>query len=452
MASKVKKGFLYYIAWLAFIVVGVACIFACVLIFNPGKDVFGINLRWVSDTRYVEYQKINDTWFKDANITTVEFNSTYTNFSVVKNDTYAITTLGLNKHIVGFSDSDTYTYSTDIKLDGTTLKITVTEPKLSLPLGPNATMTLFCPMDLDLNNISFKVNTTSGGIGFGAQGSNTIVNVKDVDIVTENGGINIASNAKIASGNLDITCKNSTTYIYTNLANQLNIETESSNVYIEKISGNLNISATELKVDAKKILGNVQFCSQKGYMKIDELGDLTNKTNGNFTAEVDQMHIANIVIGKMAGNLTLPSSEASSINVGELYGEALIETSSGDVKIENAYKDLSITSNTGSVTFTQNSDTSYCDIKTAKGKIVATFNAVKTAELESENGNIEINAKDGLKFNLDYNAGKNINVSWITTQLNKVGVITSAAVDQGQTTTNTITAKTLQSITVKNFQ
>ena len=162
------------------------------------------------------------------------------------------------------------------------------------------------------------------------------------------------------------------------------------------------------------------------------------------------MHIANIIIGKMTGQLTLPSSGASNITVTELRGEALINTTSGDVLIENAYNDLAITTESGTITATQNSEMAFSDIKTKNGKVKLTFNKIGTAEIESEKSNIEINVKDGLQFAFDYIVGKEIKISWITQSLQKSGSILSPTANNS--TTTHITATTGESITMKNFQ
>jgi len=452
MASKVKKGFLYYIAWALFIVFGVACIFACILIFNPGKDIFGIDLCYINDSRVIEYQKVNDAWFADKTITAIDFESTYTKFSVVRNSDYSIMTFKLNKKIVGFgSDEKNCTFNISMNMSGSTLQIKIEEPNLTIPLAPNASMTLFCPKELNLNNIAFNIKTTSGGVTFGQDGKDALsMNVKDIDITTTSGSVMLTKNVNLLSGVLDITSTSANVTINNNITNNLNIKTETSKVVVPKIGGNLNIEAKELKVTSTEILGNVKFSSEKGYIKISKLGNISSLTNGNFTAEVDKMHIANIIIGEMVGNLTLPSSGASDITIDKLHGEALIVTTSGNVNIQNCYAQVSITTQSGAVALTQNSTTASTNIETKKGKITATFNSLYRSNLESESGNIIINVKDGLKFKLDYITKKGLSVSWITTELEKQG--TFLAPNTQDSTSNVITATTNGNIIVSNFQ
>ncbi len=452
MASKVKKGFLYYIAWALFIVFGIACIFACILIFNPGKDIFGINLCYISDSRVIEYQKVNDKWFADTNITAIDFESTYTKFSVVRNSDYSIMTLKLNKKIVGFgNDEKNCTYNISMNLVGSTLQIKIEEPNLTLPLAPNASMTLFCPKELNLNNISFNIKTTSGGVSFGENGKDAIsMDVKDIDVSTDSGSVTLTKNVNLQSGVLDIKSKTANISINNNISNNLNIETQSSKVVVPKIGGNLNITAKELKVTSTEILGNVKFSSEKGYIKIAKLGNISALTNGNFTAEVDKMHIANIIIGEMAGDLTLPSAGASDITVDKLHGEALIVTTSGNVNLKNCNSQVSVETQSGNVTLTQNSTTEATNIETKKGKITTTFNYLYQSNLESESGNIVINVKDGLQFKLDYFAKKGLSVSWITTDIENEG--TFLAPNTSNSTNKVINATTNGKINVYNFQ
>lgn len=451
MASKVKKGFLYYILWLVFIVLGVFCVFGSILIFNPGKDVFGWGLRWISDTRQTEYQKVNDTWFANCSIDTVEVNSGFTSFNVIRTVDYKSVTFVLKKNIVGFSTHKTnFTYSTNLSLDGTKLKIDITEPEMSLPLGANATLTMYCPTEMNLDNYSFIVNTTSGSTTFGRNNYEFGLNVSKIDITSKTGAVSIQNNVTINSGTLNINTEKSEINIYNNISGFLNITSKTSKINIPNISGSVNVEADEIKFDAGTILGNAKFSSAKGYIKIDTLGQQSNPASGNLTTEIDKTVIANIIVKTMYGNLTLPSAGASTITVDNLYGQALVETTSGDVTFGDVKDNIYITTNSGSVTFNQTSATAVANVSTNSGKINATFNGINTATLASTKGAININVKNGLLWKLNYIADNGINVSWITTSLEKQGTI--LAPNASDSETKTITATTSGKISVSNFQ
>lgn len=450
MASKVKKGFFYYILWLFFIILGIFLVLAAVLIMNPGKDIFKINLCWMQDTSKATYQKVDETYFSALSISTVEFSSQCTNFSVVRDSEYQIMTIELNKNVLGFGEPENVKYEFKMTHTGTTLKINITEPVLKFAFG-NSSITIHCPMDSDFNNIAFIINSTKGSATFGSSNKETEISIKDIDANIGNGNITLHSNVDVLSNTLDIDAKSTNINIYTDITSNININSEICSLKINKISGNLNVTAkNEIKLDAHKILGNVKTSSAKGYIKVDELGDFEKHTGGNLTSEIDKAHIANIIIGKMQGVLTLPSAQKSDVTIGELMGEALISTTSGNVKITNAYADLSITTLSGSVRFTQNSERATNNISTLSGKIYARFNNIKNAELQSEKGTINIYVKNGLDFAIDYNIGKKINVSWITTPLNKTGKINSPTASASPK--SKITVLTNSSLYVENFQ
>lgn len=451
MASKVKKGFFYYILWFLFIVIGILCIFASILIMNPGKDIFGINLCWLHDSAQQKFERVDDKYFSALSISTIEFNSKCTDIYIVRDSEYQVMTIELNKNVLGFSEPVDTKYEFKMTHSGTTLKIDITEPILKFALSGNSSVTIHCPMDKDFNDIAFKINSKQGSCMFGAKEAKNKFSVKDIDANIENGNFSIYNNVDVLSDTLDIVTKSSSINIYSDIISNVNITTENSSVKIDKISGNLSITANELKVDAKKILGNIKISSSTGYIKIDELGDFSNQTGGNFTSEIDKAHIANIIIGKMRGILTLPSAQKSDITINELRGEALISTTSGNVKITNAYDDLSITTTSGSVNFTQNSNTATNYISTISGKIYARFNNIKNSELKSEKGSINVYVKDGLDFAIEYDVGKSINVSWIkNTKLSKKGTVYSPMASSSPT--SKIVVLTNAYLNVTNFQ
>lgn len=444
MASKVKKGFLYYLLWVVFIALGIFCILLAILMFNPGKDVLGIGLRYVSDRSVVKYDQVdvngNKEFIKDLNIDTIEINSKFTNFEVIRNADYEQFKVVVDKKIIGFSQTDKVNHVVTLSLDGKTLKVDVTEPELWISLSPTATVTLVCPKNLTLKDHNININTKSGRVMVG-EGETYAVELNGLNVKTETGEVNINSASKFQTGIVNIETKTSPININSNITNELNIITDSSKIFINKIDGNFNVEATELEVKANKILGNVKFSSQKGYIRIGELGNLTTMTNGNFTSVADKTSIANVIIEKMAGDLVLPTADKSNIEIGELCGEALIETTSGNVTIEKANNVLSIKTNSGDVEFTQTSKL-YTDVKTISGKITANFADIGTAILETEKADIKVNTKQGLLFAFNYSTKNEISVSWITTALAKVGTIYSP---NGENSPNSITATVVNS-------
>ena len=98
--------------------------------FNPGKDVLGIGLRYVSDRSVVKYDQVdvngNKEFIKDLNIDTIEINSKFTNFEVIRNADYEQFKVVVDKKIIGFSQTDKVKHVVTLSLDGKTLKVDVT--------------------------------------------------------------------------------------------------------------------------------------------------------------------------------------------------------------------------------------------------------------------------------------------------------------------------------------
>lgn len=427
MASKVKKGFLYYLMWLAFIVFGIACILGTILLFNPNKDVFGFGLKYVSFLNTETYNMVKidgtDRNIKDLNITTFNINTKYADLRMVIDPVYTQITFEMNRKINGFSNEkgNSVCYLDFDYADGNTLNVNTVAPDFWLALGKNITITMYIPKTYVLNNKTFNIESTSGCFTPDASGSVAEMALGNLNIKTDSGKITLPEGLKITSGMLNVDCKNAQTYIYNNLTSMLNFKTDSGKLYVKKIAGNLNIEANKLDVKCDEVLGNISYSSKTGYIRVGKLG--TNDTNGNFTAEIDKLHIADVIIEQMTGDLDIPNASASNITVTSLGGEALVETTSGNIKIGNAQKNVTLKTKSGSVNLTQTSETSKTVIETESGKIATNLTSVGNVSLKSEKGFIEINTATDLQYLFTYSTEKEITVSWIQEQLPKQGTI-----------------------------
>lgn len=438
MASKVKKGFLYYIAWFLFIALGIVCIFATVLIFNPGKDVFGINLRYVNVNVKDTLNKVeingSETTISNLSISDIKVTTGFSGVSIVKTGDYENITLEINAKIVGFARSENINYNVNYTYSNGSLAIDVQEPELWLTLAPNASITIIVPKEKSFAGIGIEVTTNSGSVNI-AGGSTYDLSIKSLNVTTNSGKITLAEKASFTSGTVSLNSNSANIDVYSNISTLLNIETISSKIFIDDISGALKLTANESKVSCNKISNDVYFSSSKGYIYITEL-------NGNFTSEPDKVHIANINITKMTGNLALANSNQSDIYVGELRGEALVNTTSGKVTIDKAYGALAITTTSGAVNVSQLSN-SQTSITTGSGKIAVNFLYLTLANLTTEKADIVINLNTNILAKLNYAAKKNISVSWITTALELTGsILTPPATDA---TTNILNATTTTS-------
>ncbi len=423
MASKVKKGFLYYLLWLVFICFGVVCIFATMLLLNPNKDVFGIGIRYYANSNTTNYDEIEVDGvvkpLKDITITDVSFSSDYANLNVVKNDYHERITFAFDRKIKGFTKSKVQECSLKLNLEGTSLTVEVIAPDFWIPLSKALTVTMYCPQNLSFENYNFDIKTNSGKVEFGI-GNCVDFQINTLNIETKTGNININKKLTVNSGIINIKTVESETFVYSNVQTRLNVETTKGKLFVDEINGDLNIDANTLSVKCNKIYGNVKYSSGSGYIRINKLG---NGTTGNFTADVDKMHIANVVIGEMIGNITIPNGESSNITVNKLGGEALINTTLGNVKIGQASQDLTITTTLGRVEVIQLSPDAKTDITTTNGSIWANFTEIGTARLTTTKGTIAVSVATDKTFVFDYATGGKVSISWIAEKLDKTGTI-----------------------------
>src|SRR5574344_331487 len=88
MKNSVSKGILYYIFVLLAVVMGVACIFGCILVFSPGTYLFGIC--YVNGNVEVRYDRVDST-----NPGSQYLNTLY-NSGLVKNISLTSDIVGIN--------------------------------------------------------------------------------------------------------------------------------------------------------------------------------------------------------------------------------------------------------------------------------------------------------------------------------------------------------------------
>ena len=426
MASKVKKGLLYYLLWVFLILFGIVCIFASVLLFNKNKDVFGIGLKYVS---YLDSDTVNtmmiegdERTFTGLDIEKFNFNSTYADFTVVIDPVFTQITFIIDKKVNGFSnDKENNGCYLDFNYENKELSVNVVAPTFWLGLGTNIDVVMYVPKTYSLVEKEFNFTTENGNIIPAGRDTVADISMAKLNIVTNLGQVKLFDRLKVETGEVNIECKKSYVYVYSDIKTQLNFKSETGKLYVESISGNLNIESIKLDVKCDFIGGNVWYSSKSGYIRINKLG--TNSSNGNFSAEIDKMHIADVIINEMTGDLDIPNAEKSNITVTKLGGEALVETTSGNIKIEQAQKNVTLKTLYGSIFVTQIGISSKTDLQTTSGKITANFTKIEKSEIKSERGLVEINIATDLQFVFNYSTEKEITVSWIRERLDKDGTI-----------------------------
>lgn len=461
--SKVKKGFFYYLFVFLGFVFGVFCILATILVFNPGQDIYGIGIRYVSygtASKYYYLTNDNETKIEYTNFNKVKFNSDYANFKISYNHNEVITLVEMSPSIAALSQSE----DTDLKLYVTvsngTLNIDIDEPELWIGFSNKIDVELVLPREKNFTDIDFEINTKSGNVTIGDQTSKEY-ELNSLKINTESGTVKLSKNLNVKTEEVFINSKNSKISITTDIKKSLNITNESGRIIINEMSGDLYVqNKGTLELNAEKIGGDVFVESTNGYANIKELGTtyVNHATHGtrvelgyyevNNTGKlpadhetilhyekgsfVSQLNLdnTNVIIGKMTGDADI-ENKTGSITIQKLGKKADIITTSGSIEINDAYNNIDAKTTSGQIIITQNSNLAKSILISDVGKITANITDLGAIEMTTK-GNIDVNVKTGLPFKFVYNA-KQIDVSWVTTQMPLSGFLLVSGAQQSTT-------------------
>lgn len=444
--SKVKKGFLYYLLMFLALVLGFLCIFVAILIFNPGKDVFGIGLRFVTVHTSERYLKPtnSDVRFDNLSYNEVIFNSNYTSFSISYDSDEAYTKIMFRPNITALSKQEKCTFDVSIELVDNALVIDIIEPEVWIGFAKNASIELVCPRDKTFSNLALTINTKSGAVNLGDTTNNNYT-VKSANVTTESGNITLNKNFDITTKIVNFETKTGKIYVDSKMSGTLNITNVDGRISIPEFAGNLNISNSgRLEANCDNVGGNVKVKSSNGYIKIVNLGitqvntlgglfenhygyvqdfssdeSLSAYFNGNFTT-YDNTDNTNITIGNMTGEATI-SSRTGFVSISRILKESLIETTSGKVTIGKSHNASDITTESGNVQITQLESGYRTNITTKNGKIFANFAKIGNASLTTTNSSITIKVASNLPFWFSYLTDNGLDVSWETSPRENAG-------------------------------
>lgn len=460
--SKVKKGFFFYLMILVFILFGIFCVLTAILIFNPGQDVFGLNIRYISHIKDVDYYKLTgtETLIQSLNYDTVEFNGGYTSFGITYDQDAVNTKISFKPSVTALTRSEDTNFHLNIELVGSKLVISITEPEIWFGLHKGAIINFVCSKDTSFENVTFNINTASGAVSVGDRTNNTY-SIKDLNIKTDTGAIAIYNNLRVASQNITIQAKESRMSINSNINGVLNIENAKGKIKIGTLCGDLRLNNSDtLEVDCKNVGGDVFIKGVNGYVKIENLGitevqtggtlnrvygyvtkfaegeSLSGYIKGNLTT-IDYVDNINIIVNSMVGNATI-TGRTGYVEIDKLYSQALIETTTGSVTIKESHNKLDIKTTKGNIEVVQQGQDAKTTIDTQNGKILASFAKIGNAVLSTKTSNIEIRVATGEAFNLTYATKNGIDVSWATSDWEKSG--TASIFGATAETTNSINA------------
>lgn len=447
MASKVKKGFLYYLAWFAFICLGIICIFASILVFNPGKDIFGINLCYVSQSgkTNIETIKVNGTTtkLKDLNLENIVINTKSSDVIITHDNYIDQLRIQVKANTTGFARFETYEeYTYSISHKDNTLTLTVSEPIMSLAFNNDSAVRIICPRTFNLSQTNLIFNTNNGSFSMGTSEQFPSV-LNSLTINSKNSKVSLYEYSQFISGNVNLNSDKINAHIKCDITGDLNIESKEGKLTLDNINGNLNLYSDSIEANCGVVRGKVLYACDDGFINIGTIGSITS--NGAFSSP-ENTNISNVKINKIYGNVAIYQANKSDVIVNNIEGSALIETTTGNVTIGKSNGEITVNTTSGNVKFTQTNVNALTTINTTSGKINGNFTEVGIVKLLSKKGAVNVNVATDKPFKLDYSTEKSINISFIEKDLEKSDVILIATQnDNGKlmeiVTTNKITIK-----------
>lgn len=413
MAKTVTKGFMYYLCIFASIIIGGLCIFLAILIFNPGQDIYGLGISYVSYTRDDRYTKLKDSPIFDQggidqiNVTTdralvsIEYSTYLSNFSV-----------SFDRKVNGIAKTSKQDLNIDIKYNNKILDITTIEPDMIITGGNSIVVKLICPKGFSLSNTDVKITTNSGGIYVGDSEHNTPI--KNLTIESKSGNIALNQKLNVTSGIVNIKSETSRIDIYSNIANSLNIEQKKGRITLGDTNGNVSIANTDvLEANISKISGSLEVVtSQNGYLNVNEL-------SGNLTAT--NMNNTNVNINKILGEAVITTT-GGNVYIQESRGGCNITTGGGNVNLISLFNTCTVKTNSGDIGITSNSPAGkIISATTESGDIGLNILAISRVDLTTNKGNINIKISDTpCVFN--YAAAKSAQIVWYTNGIQNSGI------------------------------
>ena len=419
MKKTVGKGILFYLFVLFSIAFGILCIFAGILIFSPGAEIFGISYSFSKAETFYQKVTIDDKTetisqlINDGQIAKIVIDSDNFNVYVNRENVVNVGLRVKNKYSGLSKHEQRKIAKTTIDFDRTTKTYTikVLGPECMLWFSNSSKVVLALPDTIDLRNVDLEIKTNSSKVILGNTESysytfkSLLVNCEKSALVQLNQKIAFTNNIKIVSKNGEIR------QFGTLDLNNFEIQTDNAKIVLNKI-----ICSNELYLISESSIVKINEVSVDGKMTYDANSGVIsiNKITGEFSCS-ERVNISNIQIGEAYGELLLPKANTSNITIDKLYAMARISTTSGNVKINKAFSSVLVSTESGKieVTFCPKSSESekytgnFSDLHTESGDIIANYdNILLENNISTEKGNIVVNFNNNLEFNIEYACGK----------------------------------------------
>lgn len=423
--KKTQKGLLFYLFCILGVALGVICLFLSILIFNPGKDVYGIGVRYVSklSTQNI-YKTSSEVDLHGADYHTIMFDTQNADVSLSFDNTVTQTKIQIKNLVSAFSKEEDIEYKLNISIEDKVLKISLKEPNLWIKMSNKITINFVCGSIENFSNKNIEIKTISGDVYLGSKKPakddyRDIINLNALTINTESGNIEIFDNVTVNSDNINLTADSSKIYINSGLKDELNASLKNVNIEskkylklnLEKLAGSLSINSLgEVYANCGNISGNVKLFCKTGFFNANNIGK-SGSSLGNFTTLYDGVENTNIIIEKVFGSATIKTSKGY-VSINNLLKSGIITTTSGNVNVNNAKQDLTVNTYAGDINVVFDSS-ELLTLKSISGSIKTLFKQIVKDKnnIETEKSNINIEYLSGLQYKLIYTSKKGFVIS-----------------------------------------
>ena len=404
--GKVRKGFLFYLSMFLIMVFAFFMVCVCIMLFNPGKSVFGFEYYSVKNTTVVT--KTTDESQSDLNLdetvySEIEINSGGAGVEISNNTDYEERNgIVIVANATGFIKSQNYKdFSYSVVKEGGKIKVDLSYTEGFLKTSSNFKVVVHLANleNFDkFENTKFTIRSQGGTVNIGGKvsaGYTRDIKLESLDIDAGRGSITFSPHSDNTFKDVLLKTDGGT------------IDTLSLEEF--KTVNPVSIAAGSGKIKIKKINENLSVNLNSGIVEIGELGknfDLVGSSNiisikkvsGNLNLGVESgvLKGCKISIGEVQGTVNIPKGEDSVITIDSVGGAGFINTTSGSVKVgsnDNLISEgMNITTVSGDIEAYFDETDKNVSVETQKGNVKLYFpnKIVGSCVVMAEDGDVEI--------------------------------------------------------------
>ena len=417
--GKVRKGFFFYLAMFLIMIFAFFMVCVCIMLFNPGKSVFGFQYYSLKSTTVVTKttdESASELKLDEDSYSQIEINSNGAGVEISNNTDYE----GKNGIVIvanatGFIKTPNYkdfTYS--VVKDGDKIKVDLDYTEGFLKTSSNFKVVVHLGSIENFENFKntkFVINSSNGNVNIGGKTSSGYtrdIPVGSLDVDAGKGSISFSEHAdntfkdvllKTEGGTVDTLSLDEFKTV-----NPVDITAGNGKIKIKKIKENLNVNLNGGIVEIEELAKNFDLVGSSNIISIKKVsGDL------NLGVESGGMKGCRISVDEVAGSVNLPNGEDSSITIKKVGGEGFINTSSGNVSVGTNESlvagGIQITTVSGDIEAYFDGTNKAVLIGTEKGNVNVHFpNAISgTCDITAEEGNVTVELLTSSKAKISFN-------------------------------------------------